>query len=214
MGALVQATGAFNSASNSGQSQAYASNVHAGNLLLVGQITNNNNGATLSVSDSQSNSYTPMVSQVNNTGNNWILLSWYAIASASAACTVTTSYTTAGTFCRIFISEFSGATTMELATSVLNGTAPPTASLSPTKAPAVMWAMANSVNGISGVSSPFTTLTAESSEYTAYYLPSSAGTYTATFTDSSGDPFSEILASFYLPPPPPTIDSELYYIYS
>lgn len=106
--AFVQKTSSESTNSSSARTLAYPSNVAANGLLVVVVATYNNATATVTVTDSQGNTYS-QADAYRTTSTTRISL-WYAVAGSSGANTVTVT-PSASIYMTLGIHEYSGGDT-------------------------------------------------------------------------------------------------------
>jgi len=106
--ARVQCSAAGNGNSASGRTQAFTSNVTAGNAIVVCVSTYNSGTLTVTVTDSLGNTYSQAGSYSTNVVNRVSI--WYAVNITGGACTVTVT-PSASAYMDICVIEYSGVKT-------------------------------------------------------------------------------------------------------
>lgn len=186
--AFVQSAG-NNSANASSLSQAFLSNVTAGDLLVVGVGGDQLDGATAAaVADTQSNTYAQVGSYVTTPTTLYGLALFAAVAGATGANTVTVTITPGAiNFVRLLIHEFAGVSATDQAITG-RGAAYPLSSgnMTTTVANEVIFGWGASDNGVTTPGTGFTIGRTQTSESTEYMIVSSTGTYAATFPGDGG----------------------------
>ena len=111
MPAFVQYNQTEGIANGPSQALAFGSNTGAGNLIVVVWANQGNSySGTVTFSDTQSHSYTPAVSVVDNvTENTQMYMAFSATPTTASACTVTATYPTGISNGALYIFEISGA---------------------------------------------------------------------------------------------------------
>src|SRR6266542_6876896 len=133
---LVQSAGSTRSGSGTTHTQAFGSNVVAGNLLVVCAATWNRDCGTGSVTDSEGNTYTRQVSEATS---GFITSAIYtATAGSSGACTVTLT-PSAATWMALAIAEVSGWNSIGTSNHLVQSTTTPTSQNVTPTAPAILF---------------------------------------------------------------------------
>ena len=127
---------------------AYASNVASGNLLVVtASAYSSANPAPLTISDSLGHTWTAVLGMAQQTivAGDQALVSWWAVASSSAACTVTIGSSDATADFTFTVSEWSGVDTADpftvgaVATGTGTSTTPDSGTIDPDVDPGVLY---------------------------------------------------------------------------
>lgn len=113
-----QASNAF-TASGTTVTVAFPANVTAGDLILVFTLATAN-ASTVSLVDTQTNSYTFLQS---GTGNGELISSWWAVAKTTGPCSITFTASSAVTL-SIIAAEYSGQATSPIDTAFIQTLAP------------------------------------------------------------------------------------------
>jgi hypothetical protein len=169
-------------------SLAFASDVTAGNLLVIA-FSDESTVDPSTVTDTQGNLYT-LADKVTGHTNNAAV--YYAIASTTGPCTI--SYTTGGGWEKVAIAEFANVNAaVNVTATAYNSTDPSTVSITTTVANCLVYCMiggyhsANTYTAVSGL-----TLTAQANLHDAiaeeYQIAATATTYTAGFNVTADTP--------------------------
>lgn len=212
--AHVQSTSVFNTSPANSNNLSFASNVVAGNLLIVVAPTYFDSGGSQvvpngGVTDSQGNTYTRQVNVDGVTDTLGSISIHTAIAGSSGACTVTVNATGATSYHSIEIHEYSGISTAvpEGANGQRNAssTSAPTPAVSSTTANALVFAAMTYTGSTTTISAAATGYTQRTEGETgSSYMPGhdadkdggAAGSQTATWTLGAARESLCILAIF------------------
>lgn len=190
-GAIVQENQNSSSGTGTSISTTFSMSVTAGDYIhAIGQVSGT--GVTLTFSDSQGNTYTPLdTCNMPTPGNT--LADAYAIASSTGTMTVTVSFSS-HTYLTIWARELSGVTGVDAHTCAASSGAVTSFSVSASNAnqPAIWSAVGSAQNGITAATSGTQDLKGwnfgggTSYGVSSHQLLSSTGSQTASFSAPSG----------------------------
>ncbi len=192
---LIQKAVNGNAATTASMSLAFPASNTQGNFLIV-EATIARPAGTLSISDSQGNTYVPVSAPVTDTAQNVTSYLWYVASSKAGANTVTVVPGTPGAQ-EIHVSEWSGLS----ASNPIDGTSAGTGTGTSASSGAITTTAAGDLiygyTFLLNAASPgagFTSLTPVNGDLDVYQIQPAAGSVAATFTQQSGTWFARVAA--------------------
>ncbi len=200
----VQSQSSVSGETASGVSASLASNVTAGNTIIVGASTTG--PAISSVVDTQGNTYVQAVAS----GGSAI---WYAASVKGGSDTVTANFASSTGFSLIYVHEYAGLAASspldQVSSDTGTGVAVTSGAKTTTDANELIFGYASVGDYVSAGGTGFTTRQTAGGNMSEDMVVSATGAYAATFTQPQSYPWTGLMASFKAASggPPPTLQS-------